>query len=209
VCVFVWCVGVCGVCGVCVCLCVCVCVCGVCVCGVCVCLCVCGVCVCVSGVCGFCVCMCVFGVCVCVWGGCVGVSVWCVCLWCEYVWCVCVCVSLQKPWETHFPRTRRISESFAAMVPGFMFRWAFIYFLAITSLIVLLVYTFLPQFRSKEKNYTEECKVINYGFKYDINLNASRSYRLYRSYTYIYIYTHIKDILFIRHTHIKKTNVLK
>ena len=76
-CVFVVCVCVgemCGVCGF-------VCVCGVCVGGVCVCVvCVCGVCVY-----GF-----VFVVCACVW------CVRGVCMVCVFCVCVCVCVSIQR-----------------------------------------------------------------------------------------------------------------
>jgi hypothetical protein len=67
---------------------------------------------------------------------------------------------VQNPWETHVPRTRRISESFAAMKPEFMLRRAFVYSLATTCLIVLLVYTMQPQFSTKEY-YTEGSQVTN------------------------------------------------
>jgi len=61
------------------------------------------------------------------------------------------------------------------MLPDFMFRRAFIYYAAITCLIVLLVYTFQPQFSTKEKNYIEESQVINDDYKSDIILNANTS----------------------------------
>jgi len=179
--VFVWCV--CGVCVWCVCVLfvwcvwcvcgVCVCVCVVCVCVVCV-VCVCVVCVYVCVWCVFVLCVC--GVCVCVCGVFVCVCVACVCVVC--VWCVCVCgvcSYVQKPSGSHVPLTRQISESFAAMKPAeIMFRRPFMYFAAITCLIVLLVYEFQPQFNKSEKNYVEESQVINDGYKFDTILNARR-----------------------------------
>jgi hypothetical protein len=46
------------------------------------------------------------------------------------------------------------------MLPDFMFRRAFIYFLATTCLIVLLVYAFQPQFDMKE-DFTYGIEVTN------------------------------------------------
>ena len=67
---------------------------------------------------------------------------------------------VQNRWETHFLWTRRISESFAVMLPKFIFRWAFAYVLVITCLIVLLVYTLQPHL-SGNCDYTEGRQVRN------------------------------------------------
>jgi hypothetical protein len=74
-------------------------------------------------------------------------------------WSVCLCV--QKPWERHVPRkTRRISESFATMLPVFIFRRVLICFVVITCFIVLLVYVFQSQITMKE-DYTDGNQVTN------------------------------------------------
>lgn len=75
-------------------------------------------------------------------------------------------MSVQKPLEALVLWSRHLSLSLAAMVPGFMLRRSFLYFVGITCVIVMLVYAFQPQFSTKE-DYIEEGQVINYGDKRD------------------------------------------
>jgi hypothetical protein len=53
------------------------------------------------------------------------------------------------------------------MVPDFMLRRSFHYFVGITCLTVLLVYVCQPEFRTTEKDYIEEGQVKNDGGKLD------------------------------------------